>query len=236
MASARRIRHSRRVPGRASKLVLVAGFIVVLALGIGLVQLTRSATQASAPPLPGHGPTTAPRAPAAEPSASGAPPIAAREHHPVATTPHGPATMSVRRPELTAPQPGFDRQLKRDANGKLVPIISLNELREQFAVTDAPMKACIERSAKRPTGKATLSFTVAAKSNKLVIETTGVQDEETLAGYPELLDCMHQTAKVLVLDGRSVPELGTAIYVRRHVRLEDGVLAENSIFNFSYNP
>ena len=236
MASARRIRHSRRVPGRASKLVLVAGFIVVLALGIGLVQLTRSATQASAPPLPGHGPTTAPRTPATEPSASGAPPIAAREHHPVVTTPPGPVTMSVRRPELAAPQPGFDRQLKRDANGKLVPIISLNELREQFAVTDAPMKACIERSAKRPTGKATLSFTVAAKSNKLVIETTGVQDEETLAAYPDLLECMHRTASVLLPEGHAVPEFGTGIYVRRHVKVENGALVEDSLFNFSYNP
>jgi hypothetical protein len=111
----------------------------------------------------------------------------------------------------------------------------VQELRDQLHLTDAPMKACIERSAKRPTGKATLSFTVAAKNNKLVIDT-GVQDEETLAEYPDLLECMHQTAKVLVLDGYSVPELGTPIYVRRHVRLEDGVLAENSIFNFSYDP
>lgn len=144
--------------------------------------------------------------------------------------------MSVRQPELAAPQPSFDRELKRDANGKLVPVISLRELRELVAFTDAPMKACIERSAKRPTGKATLNFTVAAMNNKLVIDTTGVQDEETLAGYPELLECMHQTAKVIVLDGRAVPELGTGIYVRRHVQLEDGALTENSIFNFSYHP
>jgi hypothetical protein len=236
MASARGIRHSQPVSGRASKLVLTVGFVAVLVLAIGLVQLTRSATQASAPTLPSHGPAATPPAPAGEAPAAGAPPIAAREHHPATTTPHAPATMSVRRPELAAPQAGFDRQLKRDANGKLVPIITVKELKEQFAVTDAPMKACLERSAKRPTGKATLSFTVAAKDHKLVIETTGVQDEETLAGDPELLECMHRTAKALVLEGRPVPELGTAIYVRRHVRLEDGVIAENSIFNFSYNP
>lgn len=98
------------------------------------------------------------------------------------------------------------------------------------------MQACIERSGQLPTGKATLSFTVVAKHDKLVIDTTGVQDEETLAGYPELLACMHQTANALVLDGRAVPELGTPIYVRRHVRLDNGVLAEDSVFNFSYNP
>jgi len=235
MASACRIRHSRHVSGRASKLGLAAVFVVVLALAVGLVRLTRSAPPA-APSVVGRGPTAVVRAPAGEAPASGAPPIAAREHPPVVTTPRGPVTTSVRPPELAPAPTGFRRELKRDANGKLVPMIPVKELRDQFAVTDAPMKACIERSGKRPTGKATLSFTVSAKDHKLVIETTGAHDEGTLAGYPELLECMHQTAKLLALDGYAVPELGTPIYVRRHVRVEDGVLAENSIFNFSYNP
>ena len=235
MARARWIRHSRDVPGRASKLALVAGFVVVLALAIGIMQLTRGATQAVAPPHRARGPATPLRAPAGESPASGTPPSAAREHHPIPATPRGQVTMPGSQPELAAPQVGFSSELKRDANGKLVPIVPLQDLRDQLHLTDAPMKACIERSPTRPTGKATLSFTVAAKNNKLVIETTGVQDEETLAGYPELLECMHQAAKVLVFDGYSVPELGTPIYVRRHVRLEDGVLAENSIFNYSYN-
>jgi hypothetical protein len=38
-----------------------------------------------------------------------------------------------------------------------------------------------------------------------------------------------------VLD-EPVPELGTPIYVRRLVRIEDGALAEDSIPSFSYNP
>ena len=209
--------------------------MIVLALAIGLVQLTRNPTQAAAPPPRPHAPATTPRAPASESPAPSSAPIAAHEPHPAPTTPREPVTMSVRQPELAAPQPSFARELKRDANGKLVPVISLRELREQVALTDAPMKACIERSAKRPTGKTTLSFTIEAKNNKLVIDTTGVQDEETLAGNPELLECMHQTAKVLVFDKYPIPELGTPIYVRRHVRLEDGALAENSIFDFSYH-
>jgi hypothetical protein len=146
--------------------------------------------------------------------------------------------MPARQPELAPAPASFDRELKRDANGKLVPVIPVKELWNQLYRADAPMKACIERSGKHPTGKATLSFTVAAKDHKLVIDTTGVQDEETLAGYPELLECMHPTAGVLaaVLEGRAVPELGTPIYVRRHVRLENGALVEDSIFNFSYHP
>jgi hypothetical protein len=132
--------------------------------------------------------------------------------------------------------PSFRRELKRDANGKLVPVIPVKDLREMLPLADAPMKACIERAGKGATGKATLNFTVGAKNNKLVIETTGVQDEDTLAGFPDMLDCMHKTAMLLLPENRPVPELGTGIYVRRHVKLEDGALVEDSLFDFSYNP
>jgi hypothetical protein len=144
--------------------------------------------------------------------------------------------MSGRQPELTAPQPSFDRELKRDANGHLVPIITMNELRAQIDRTEPLMKACIARSGQRPTGKATLNFTVAPMNNQLAIETTGVQDDDTLAPYPELLECLHRSAYALVVDGKPIPELGTPIYVRRHVRLENGELVENTFFDFSYNP
>ena len=40
------------------------------------------------------------------------------------------------------------------------------------------MKACIARSRQRPTGKATLSFTVVPRNGKLIIETTGVEDAD----------------------------------------------------------
>lgn len=235
MASAPRIRHSRNnVLGRTSKLVLAAGFAIVLALAIALVQLTRPATQAATLQPPDHG-STATSQPPAEPPASRTAPTG-REDRPGPGAPREHVAMPGARPELAPVRVSFARELKRDANGKLVPMIPVGLLREQFHRTDAAMTACIERSAQRPTGKATLSFTVAAKNSKLIIETTGVHDEETLAGYPELLECMHRTANELVLDGRAVPELGTPIYVRRHVRLDNGVLAENSIFNFSYNP
>jgi hypothetical protein len=239
MVSARWMPHSAEVPHRASKLGLAAAFIVVLALAIGLVDLTRSATPAGQPPAVVHRPTATPPAPVAEsPAPPGAPQVAAREHHPPGepTAPRGQATMSARRPELAPAPVSFGRDLKRDANGRLVPVIPLGELRTLNHVTDAPMQACIERSGKQPTGSATLSFTVTAINHKLVVETTGTQDEGTLAGYPELLACMHQTAKLLALDGYAVPELGTPIYVRRQVRLDSGALAENWVANYSYNP
>jgi Xaa-Pro aminopeptidase len=46
---------------------------------------------------------------------------------------------------------------------------------------------------------------------------------------------MHRTANALLPDMYPAPELGTAIYVRRQVRIEDGVLVEDSLPSFSYN-
>jgi hypothetical protein len=236
MASAQRIRHSSRVPGRASTLLLAAGFAVMLALAVGLVRLTTGAPQRATPRFATHAPAAVPPAPLGEPAVSHALPTAAREPHPASTAPRGQAAMSTPRPELAAAPAGFTRELKRDADGKLVPIISVTALRGQLFRAAAPMKACIEQTGQPLTGQATLSFTVAARNAKLAIETTGVENEDTLAAYPELLACMHQTAHEFVLDGNAVPELGTPIYVRRRVRIERGVLAEDWIYNFSYNP
>ena len=232
----RRIRHSRQVRRRTGKLALVAGSVVLLALAIGLVQLTRSAPQAATDP-PARV-ASAPAATAGHAPALHAAPSAARERRPLPSAPAAPHQAPTKQPELgVVPLLGsITRDLKRDANGKLVPIIPAKELRDQLPRSEGPMKACIERSGQRPTGKATLGFTVAARNNKLVVETTSVQDDETLAGYPELLECMHKTAGVLLPEGRPVPELGTPIYVRRTVRIENGQLVEDSLFNFSYHP
>jgi hypothetical protein len=234
MAGAPQIRHSSRMR-RSGQLMLGAGFVVLLALVIGLVLATRSAPEVAAR-LPALTPQTAPPAPS--PGAPPAPPAAAREPRPAAAAPRGHAATPVQQPELPAPALGFHRELKRDANGHMVALIGYRELRENLHLTDAAMRACIERSGQRPTGRATLSFTVAARAGKLVIETTGVDDQDTLTDYPDLLECMHRTANELapVLDGKPIPELGTAMYVRRHVRLANGALVDNSYFNFSYSP
>ena len=205
----------------------------MLVLAVGLVGLTRGPTQDLVSPAPVAAPADPLRTASPEPAP--APAAAAREAAPRPPAPRDHA-MPAPSPVLAPGPVRFDREFKRDADGKLVPIIHVRDLRDQLSRTDAAMTACIERSGSRPTGKATLSFIVAPKDGKLVIETTGVQDEETLAGHPDLLECMHQTANQLVVDQHPIPELGTPIYVRRHVRIENGVLAENTIFNFSYIP
>jgi hypothetical protein len=145
--------------------------------------------------------------------------------------------MPARAPELSA-APGADRgELKRTPDGKLVPVIYAGDLREHNHVTDAPMRQCIAQYGPHASGSATLAFTVAARGGKLVIESTAIQDDEIQSANPKLLECMHRTALALTpsLEGRPIPELGTAIYVRRHVRLDRGDLVENSIFDFSYS-
>jgi hypothetical protein len=223
------------VAGRTSKLALGAGFVLVLALAIGLAQLTRGAPPALTPQPASPPSAPAPQVVASEPTAP-APQTAAREHPPSFAAARAPVAAPSKQPELPMALPSFRRELKRDANGKLVPVVTMKELRELVPLADAPMKACVEKSGQQATGKATLNFTIGAKNDKLVLETSGVQDEETLAGYPELLECMHRTASVLLPPGRAVPELGTGIYVRRHVKVENGALVEDSLFDFSYNP
>ena len=229
------MRHSGPVPARASKFV-IAGFAAVLALAIGLVQLTHSATPVELT-RPASGPeVTPPPAEVERAPESRTPPSAARERHAAPIAPRAPTGRPAHAPEIAPPQIGFSRELKRDANGKLVPIIALQELQPLFHLATAPMQACVQRLGQGVTGKAMLNFTVAAQGNKLVIETTGIQDDDTLAAYPDLLECMHRTATALVLDGHPVPELGTPIYVRRPVRMDNGALASDALLNFSYNP
>jgi hypothetical protein len=237
LASGRLIRHSSLVPGRTSKLMLTVGSLVVLALGIGLAQLTRGAPEsvparrvAHAAEAPSAAPVSDERAVPAEA------PSAAREKPAQVSAARPQVSASAKAPQLPAPMPSFKRELKRDENGNLVPIIPLMALREQLVLTEAPMRACIEKSGQLPTGRAMLNFTVGARNNKLLVDTTGVQDEDTLSAFPELLECMHKTAPLLLPEGRKVPELGTPIYVRRQVRIENGVLVEDSLYNFSYHP
>jgi hypothetical protein len=224
------------VSGRTTKLALAGGFAVLLALMIGLAQLTSgSPAPATTAPAVAAQPAPPPVTAAAEPVAPSVAQSAAREVRTGPAPPRAPSS-STKQPELPIVLPSFRRELKRDANGKLVPLISVYDLRDMLPLADAAMKACIERAGKGATGKATLNFTVGARNNKLLIETTGVQDEETLAGFPDMLDCMHKTATLLLPPNRPVPELGTGIYVRRHVVVQNGALVEDWLFDFSYNP
>lgn len=217
-------------------LAFAGGFFAMLALEIAFMWWRQEPPPAAASrdrphPAPAAEPAEPePKAPPVVATAKPAPPPAAPSRAPQA------APSRAEQPALS-PSVGFTApELKRDANGKLVPMIAADQLREVLPRAAPAIKVCLDQVGRRPSGKALLNFTVTAVKNKLVIETTGVQDPDTLADYPDLIECLHQTANLLVLDAYPVPEFGTPIYVRRALRVENGALAEDAILNFSYNP
>lgn len=228
------MRHSRAVPRGSSRALLGAGFVVLVVLLVGLVQMTGSATESAPPPVRS---VAAPApAPVVEPVAAPAPrpaPVAARE-----PKPRAPAIRAAPVPELAPATDDAisDGVLVRTPEGKLVPIFSVIALRPHMNLVAGAMNNCIEKSGQRPTGKATLSFTIGPKDNRIVIESSAVLDEETLAGNPELLQCMHQTAQAFapVLEGHAIPQYANPVYIRRDVRLDNGEIVEDSLRDFSY--
>jgi hypothetical protein len=220
------------VSSRASKLALIASFAVVLGLAIVILWLVRIGPS-EAPAAPS---SAGPSSPTTEPAP--APATVLEPPRPARSKPVGHAIAAPTAPRLDPAPATARREIPRDENGNFIPVINVRLLREQFARTDAPMIACLAREPTHPTGNATLAFAVAAKNGKLIIESTGVSDADTLAAYPELLLCMHQTANALALalDQHVPANSGATIYVRRHVRVDDGALSENTIFDFSYFP
>jgi len=221
----------------SKKLAIAIGFVAVFAMSIALIVLMKSGAAASdvRPTTPVAARETKVE-PAPAPVPAPAPADAQRDARPAAA--HRSQPQSSSRPELGTTAPSMHNDAPRDENGKLVPVINVRFLREEMARTTQPMQDCLAKAGVKATGTATLGFTVAQKNGKLVVESSGVLEDQTLAQYPDLLECMHQTATALqpVLDANKAPDLGTAIYVRRHVKLDNGAMVENSIFNFSYVP
>jgi hypothetical protein len=219
------------VSTRAGKLALIASLTVVLGFGIVILRLVRTAASDVPPPASPAGPSS--------PTAAPIPTTASEPPHAPPPKSVGHAIASPTAPTLDpAPAANPRRDIPRDENGNLVPVINVRLLREQLGRTDAPMTACLAQQPARATGKATLAFAVAAKDGKLVVESTSISDADTLAAYPDLLACMQQTADALApfLDQTPPANPGATIYVRRHVRVDNGAVAENTIFDFSYFP
>lgn len=119
-------------------------------------------------------------------------------------------------------------------SGKPPPIASKSVLRDQVNATEGLVVDCVQRASRsgaKPTGKAMLTFIVAAKDNKAVIETTGFDHDETTLEDTQLVECMHKTA--LAMKFENVPG-ADAVMARHHVELENGKLVANKLVEFSY--
>jgi hypothetical protein len=207
------------------------GIALVLVLVVGLWQLTRRDPPQAPPVRRAEVARVAPApAPAvSEPAPTSAPRVAPPRPRPPTPIERAPDPV----PAGSAAEPV---ELKRDANGRLSPLVSLADLRALLPTLEEPMKNCIEHTAPHATGKATLNFTISTKDNKLAVESTGVVDDASLAAFPELVTCLHQSAYMfnVGITERAIPELGNPMVVRRQVQLDNGEIRENAISDFSY--
>lgn len=215
---------------RGVQILFAGGFALVFALVLGLWQLTRH-DDPPPPAAPHAAPARASAAPAAPPPVSA--PRAAVVSRP---RPAAPAPVA-HVPEPVPAAPGESTvDLKRDANGRLAPLVSLADLRDLLPTLDEPMKNCIAHTAPSATGEASFNFTVTAKNGKLAVESTSVVDEGSLTAYPDLLACLHQAGHMFAVGiaDRPISDLGNPMVVRRRIRLENGAVREHTLPDFSY--
>lgn len=106
----------------------------------------------------------------------------------------------------------------------------LPQLREKIAANAPHVQQCLKGSS--ASGEATLTFIVAQRAGKIIIEQTDVDRDKTTVQDEPLLECLHKTAEKIQLDG--LPREAEAIIVTRVMTLQDGSLAEDKPLKFSY--
>jgi len=109
------------------------------------------------------------------------------------------------------------------------------QLHAQTAAVEPLVRECVDKAViagQHPSGTAMLTYIVAQRADKFVIETTGVDNEKTTLQQEGLLDCLHQTAKAMKFEG--LPKGAHEIYAARTVTIEDGKITEYKHVTFSY--
>jgi hypothetical protein len=98
------------------------------------------------------------------------------------------------------------------------------QLREQTAAVDALVRQL--------SGNAVLTFIVAKRGDKYLVEDTGIDREKSSLQSEPLLECLHKTATSMKFVG--LPRDAEALSVDRRVKLENGALTEHKMIGFSY--
>ncbi len=129
--------------------------------------------------------------------------------------------------DATPPNP----LLPMRSNGPTIPVASLTAIRTANAGTDELVRACIAASNSKPTGKVVLTFLVVQKhdagGDRVVVESSGFEEQGATLTDPALIDCLHKTAFAMKL----APSAGDhAVFAKRRVVIDHGVLAENWVF------
>jgi hypothetical protein len=208
---------------------MVAGGMALLVALVVLWQSTRS--EAVAPtPAPSAEQSAAPAPASASTPATGAPASRAAPPRPGAVPVPGRRAIGPASSEPTAeeaPRPAVDDGQNLQFGSK--------QLHAQTRAVEPLVRECVDKAViagTRPSGTALLTYIVAKKGDKLVIDHTGYDEEKTTLQHATLLECLHQTAKAMTFEG--LPRDAQEIYAARRVVLVDGKITEYKHVTFSY--
>lgn len=230
VAIARLIDQDYEVSGTTKLLTL--GFAGVLAMGMALLWFTRdtAATPTVAPPP--VKPPVAERAPTGLPTPSNPSPDKTVEIPKPADGVHPVVAVA---PSLVTPTRTAPDEPMVGSNGRLIGVVSRSILQASLVPTHELVVECIHKSGLKPTGEAIMTFTVAKTRDKggerIEVETTGFEEEGTTITNPELIECLHKTA--LAMKFPPSPS-STAVWAKRKIVLENGVLNANYVFEHGY--
>ncbi len=104
------------------------------------------------------------------------------------------------------------------------------QLREKIAANAPHIAACVAGT--KLSGDATLTFVVAQRAGKYVVEQTDVDRDKSTIKDDSLLECLHKAALQMQFDG--LPREAEAIVVTRGVTLVDGAVTDDHLVTFSY--
>jgi hypothetical protein len=208
--------------------LLILGFLAVLAMGVALWWFTRT--------TPGAPVQLEPAKPVVATERPVAPTEPRTEVHEVTPAPPAPAPLPTARPSVPVPVMPVIPVVPEAGSGSAVkpqPVAILTVIREATVPTDDLIRDCIAKSGQKPSGRATLTFIVAKKhdatGDKVEVETTGFEEEGTTITNPELLECMHKTAYAMKFP---VGEGSRAVFAKRHVTMDNGILSENWVYEW----
>lgn len=229
VAIARLIDQDYEVSGTTKLLTL--GFAGVLAMGVALLWFTRDTAATPTVALPVKQPV-AERAPAGQPAPSSPSPDGTVE---IPKPADGVRPVVAAAPTLVTPTRTAPDEPMVGSNGRLIGVVSRSILQESLVPTHDLVIECIRKSGLKPTGEAIMTFTVAKNRDKggerIEVETTGVEEEGTTITNPELIECLHKTA--LAMKFPPNPS-STAVWAKRKIVLENGVLNANYVFEHGY--
>jgi hypothetical protein len=216
---------------RSTAVLLVAGgtaLFVTLGVLVRAVHSESSASDASTSSHP-SAPIASRTDPSAEPSRSTTPPWRGSVVRHIHRDEADDSSSASAAPSLDEHAPPATR-----ANTKNLEFGG-KQLRAQTAAVEPLVVKCIAdavAAGQSPTGKATLTYIVTQRGDKVFVEDTGVDEDKTTLPSGELLDCLRETSRSMKFEG--LPREADGIVVTRAVTVDHGKLVGNKHVTFSY--